>query len=103
MARPMPELAPVTIATLPANKFVFKQIPPGCAGLPYRQPRPIQRMQPDIKLAATLFDTLDRTTRRGRGIDRDSYGDGEQTAHDLMRATAESLALEISVDAIGNL
>jgi beta-ureidopropionase / N-carbamoyl-L-amino-acid hydrolase len=60
-------------------------------------------MQPDIKLAATLFDTLDRTTRRGRGINRDSYGDGEQAAHDLMRATAESLALETSVDAIGNL
>ncbi|HWG70633.1 MAG TPA: Zn-dependent hydrolase [Steroidobacteraceae bacterium] len=60
-------------------------------------------MQPDIKLAATLFDTLDRTTRRGRGIVRDSYGDGEQTAHDLMRSTAESLGLETAVDAIGNL
>jgi beta-ureidopropionase / N-carbamoyl-L-amino-acid hydrolase len=60
-------------------------------------------MQPDIKLAATLFDTLDRTTRRGRGIDRDSYGEGEQTAHNLMRITAESLGLETTVDAIGNL
>jgi beta-ureidopropionase / N-carbamoyl-L-amino-acid hydrolase len=60
-------------------------------------------MQPDIKLAATLFDTLDRTTRRGRGIDRDSYGDGEQIAHDLMRSTAESLGLEVAVDPIGNL
>jgi len=60
-------------------------------------------MQPDIKLAATLFDTLDRTTRRGRGIDRDSYGDGEQIAHDLMRSTATSLGLEIAVDPIGNL
>jgi N-carbamoyl-L-amino-acid hydrolase len=60
-------------------------------------------MQPDIKLAATLFDTLDRTTRRGRGIDRDSYGDGEQIAHDLMRATATSLGLDVAVDPIGNL
>jgi beta-ureidopropionase / N-carbamoyl-L-amino-acid hydrolase len=60
-------------------------------------------MQPDIKLAARLFDTLDRTTRRGRGIDRDSYGDGEQAGHDLMRATAQSLALETAVDPIGNL
>ena len=60
-------------------------------------------MQLDIKLAATLFDTLDRTTRRGRGIVRDSYGDGEQAAHDLMRITAESLGLETAVDAIGNL
>jgi N-carbamoyl-L-amino-acid hydrolase len=60
-------------------------------------------MRPDIKLAAALFDTLDRTTRRGRGIDRDSYGDGEQIAHDLMRTTAASLTLETSVDPIGNL
>src|SRR5882762_2792407 len=60
-------------------------------------------MQPDIKLAARLFDTLDRTTRRGRGIDRDSYGDGEQAGHDLARAAAESLALEITIDPIGNL
>ncbi len=60
-------------------------------------------MQPDIKLAAGLFDTLDRTTRRGRGIDRDSYGDGEQAAHNLMRSTAETLGLETAVDAIGNL
>jgi N-carbamoyl-L-amino-acid hydrolase len=60
-------------------------------------------MQPDIKLAARLFDTLDRTTRRGRGIDRDSYGDGEQAAHDLARATADGLALETTIDPIGNL
>ncbi len=60
-------------------------------------------MQPDIKLAAALFDTLDRATRRGRGIDRDSYGNGEQAAHDIMRAAAQALGLEVSVDAIGNL
>ena len=60
-------------------------------------------MQPDIKLAATLFDTLDRATRQGRGIVRDSYGDGEQAAHDILRSAAQALGLEISVDAIGNL
>ncbi len=60
-------------------------------------------MHPDIKLAAMLFDTLDRATRRGRGIVRDSYGDGEQAAHDIMRSAAQSLGLEVSVDAIGNL
>ena len=60
-------------------------------------------MQPDIKLAATLFDTLDRATRQGRGIVRDSYGDGEQAAHDIVRSAAQALGLEISVDAIGNL
>jgi beta-ureidopropionase / N-carbamoyl-L-amino-acid hydrolase len=60
-------------------------------------------MQPDIKLAATLFDTLDRATRRGRGIVRESFGDGEQAAHDIMRSAAQALGLEVSVDAIGNL
>src|SRR5450432_815451 len=60
-------------------------------------------MQLDIKLAATLFDTLDSATRRGRGIVRDSYGDGEQAAHDIMRSAAQALGLEVSVDAIGNL
>ncbi len=60
-------------------------------------------MHPDIKLAETLFDTLDRATRHGRGIVRDSYGDGEQAAHDIMRSAAQSLGLEVSVDAIGNL
>ena len=60
-------------------------------------------MQPDIKLAAALFDSLDRATRRGRGIVRDSYGDGEQAAHDIMRSAALSLGLEVTVDAIGNL
>jgi beta-ureidopropionase / N-carbamoyl-L-amino-acid hydrolase len=60
-------------------------------------------MRPDINLAATLFDSLDRATRRGRGIVRDSYGDGEQAAHDIMRQAAQSLGFEVSVDAIGNL
>jgi N-carbamoyl-L-amino-acid hydrolase len=60
-------------------------------------------MQPDIKLAATLFDTLDHATRRGRGIVRDSYGDGEQAAHDIVHAAAKTIGLEVEVDAIGNL
>lgn len=59
--------------------------------------------QPDIDLAASLFDALGRATRRGRGIVRDSYGAGEQAAHDLVRAAATALGLEVSVDAIGNL
>jgi beta-ureidopropionase / N-carbamoyl-L-amino-acid hydrolase len=60
-------------------------------------------IQPDLDLAASLFDSLARATRRGRGIVRDSYGPGEQAAHDLVRAAAESIGLEISIDAIGNL
>jgi beta-ureidopropionase / N-carbamoyl-L-amino-acid hydrolase len=34
---------------------------------------------------------------------RDSYGAGEQAAHDIMRSAAARIGLEVSVDAIGNL
>jgi len=60
-------------------------------------------IQPDIDLAASLFEALGRTTRRGRGIVRDSYGEGEQAAHDIMRSAAATIGLEVSIDAIGNL
>jgi N-carbamoyl-L-amino-acid hydrolase len=60
-------------------------------------------VQPDLELAASLFDSLSRATRRGRGIVRDSYGAGEQAAHDIARSAAETIGLEVSVDAIGNL
>jgi beta-ureidopropionase / N-carbamoyl-L-amino-acid hydrolase len=59
--------------------------------------------QPDLELAASLFDALSRATRRGRGIVRDSYGAGEQAAHDIVRSTANAMGLETSVDTIGNL
>lgn len=59
--------------------------------------------QPDLDLAASLFDELGRATRRGRGIVRDSYGAGEQAAHDILRSAAGTMGLEVSVDAIGNL
>src|ERR1700757_1708915 len=60
-------------------------------------------IQPDLDLAASLFAALSSATRRGRGIVRDSYGAGEQAAHDIVRATASTMGLMISVDAIGNL
>ena len=60
-------------------------------------------IQPDLDLAASLFEGLSRATRRGRGIVRDSYGDGEQAAHDLVRSGAEAAGLEVTIDAIGNL
>ena len=60
-------------------------------------------IQPDLELAASLFDALSRATRRGRGIVRDSYGEGEQAAHDLMRSAASTMGLEIAIDALGNL
>jgi N-carbamoyl-L-amino-acid hydrolase len=59
--------------------------------------------QPDLALAASLFDALSGATRRGQGIVRDSYGAGEQAAHDIARATAGTLGLEVSLDALGNL
>lgn len=62
-----------------------------------------QTAEPDIELAERLFADLGRQTRKGRGIERDSYGSGEQAAHDLMRQCAERLDLEVMVDAIGNL
>jgi N-carbamoyl-L-amino-acid hydrolase len=63
---------------------------------------PVQ-LQPDLKLAAALFDSLGRATRRGSGIVRDSYGAGEQAAHDIVRAAAATLDLEVSIDSLGNL
>src|SRR6516162_8742830 len=60
-------------------------------------------IQPDLELAASLFDALSHATRRGRGIVRDSYGEGEQAAHDILRSAAATIGLQISVDAIGNL
>jgi beta-ureidopropionase / N-carbamoyl-L-amino-acid hydrolase len=59
--------------------------------------------QLDLDLADELFEQLATATRRGRGIVRDSYGAGEQAAHDIMRAAAERAGLEVSIDAIGNL
>jgi len=59
--------------------------------------------QVDLNLAGSLFAQLDQASRRGRGIVRDSYGDGEQAAHDIVRAAAERIGLGISIDAIGNL
>jgi N-carbamoyl-L-amino-acid hydrolase len=58
---------------------------------------------PNIELATVLFDRLDRATRVGRGIVRDSYGDGEQAAHDIIGAAAMELGLDCATDAIGNL
>ena len=60
-------------------------------------------VQPDLDLAVSLFDGLNRATRTGRGIVRDSYGPGEQAAHDIVRSAADAIGLESSVDAIGNL
>src|SRR6516164_6483187 len=93
IARPMPELAPVTTAIFPTSRLDI-----GLDHIPMTA-----AIQPDLELAASLFDGLSRATRRGRGIVRDSYGEGEQAAHDLVRSAATAIGLEVEVDAIGNL
>lgn len=63
----------------------------------------VSLVRPDLDLAESLFDRLSRATRHGLGIVRDSYGSGEQVAHDIVRSAAETIGLGISVDPIGNL
>ena len=58
---------------------------------------------PDLALAKRLFDELDSKTRKGKGIVRDSYGPGEQAAHDIIRRAGEFLDLEVHFDAAQNL
>jgi N-carbamoyl-L-amino-acid hydrolase len=60
-------------------------------------------IKPDLDLGAALFERLSRATRVGPGIVRDSYGAGEQAAHDLVRSAARQLDLETATDALGNL
>ena len=59
-------------------------------------------LTPDLALAGRLFDELAAKTRRGKGIVRDSYGAGEQLAHEMMRDVARTFDLEVRVDAAGN-
>ncbi|HEX2825954.1 MAG TPA: hydantoinase/carbamoylase family amidase [Burkholderiales bacterium] len=56
-----------------------------------------------MPLAVELFDTLRKETADGAGVSRESYGAGEQLAHDLLTKTARALDLETRVDFAGNL
>ena len=60
-------------------------------------------LTPDVELATRLFDALRKTSFDGVGVTRDSYGPGEQRAHDLVRAEAAALDLEIAIDPAGNM
>ena len=60
-------------------------------------------IEPDLALAAGMFDDLHVLGFDGVGITRDTYGAGEQRAHDLMKDHARMLGLEITVDAGLNL
>lgn len=59
--------------------------------------------EPDIALAERLLDALREGTGGPDGICRDSYGAGEQFAHDLVAAEAARLGLETTRDAALNL
>jgi N-carbamoyl-L-amino-acid hydrolase len=56
-----------------------------------------------MPLAEKLFADLRTHTGASEGVSRESYGEGEQYAHDLLKNLAESLQLEISIDFAGNL
>lgn len=59
----------------------------------------------EMAVADKLFRTLQERTGNssGKGVERDSYGKGEQIAHDLCADAARGLDLEISTDLAGNL
>lgn len=60
-------------------------------------------LTPDIDLAARLFLALREASFDGIGVTRDAYGPGEQLAHDIVRAEAHALGLEVQVDPAGNM
>jgi N-carbamoyl-L-amino-acid hydrolase len=62
-----------------------------------------RNLMPDIALAERLFQGLRAASFDGVGCTREAYGPGEQAAHDLVRAEAEALGLEVAVDAAGSL
>jgi N-carbamoyl-L-amino-acid hydrolase len=63
--------------------------------------------EPDLQLARQLFEQLRRDSDAlnggAHGITRDTYGAGEQRAHQLMAQTARRLGLEVRTDAALNL
>lgn len=63
----------------------------------------LPNLTPDMAIAERLFATLRENSRDGEGVTRDAYGPGERLAHALVRAEAEALGLEISVDVAGNM
>ncbi len=58
---------------------------------------------PEIQQAEYLFTCLRDNTSDPPGITRDSYGSGENYAHQLMASFAHDLDLQVKTDAAGNL
>jgi N-carbamoyl-L-amino-acid hydrolase len=63
----------------------------------------IPNLTPDVALAERLFDELRAATHDGVGITRVAYGEGERTAHAIVRVAAEAAGLETRADPVGNL
>lgn len=63
----------------------------------------LPNLTPDVALAERLFDALREASFDGVGVTREAYGPGEARAHAIVRAAAEELGLECSVDPVGNL
>ncbi len=60
-------------------------------------------IEPDSALAHGLFDAMAAASFDGIGMTRDTYGAGEQRAHDLVAGHAGMLGLEVRIDAALNL
>ena len=63
----------------------------------------LPNLTPDIDLAERLFAALRERTFDGVGVTREAYGRGERIGHELVRAEAEALGLEVRVDVAGNM
>jgi N-carbamoyl-L-amino-acid hydrolase len=57
----------------------------------------------DIEFAGALLDAWREASRDEPGVTRDAYGQGEETAHAIVRKEAEQMGLTISRDGAGNL
>jgi N-carbamoyl-L-amino-acid hydrolase len=63
----------------------------------------LPNLTPDIALAAELFAGLRAGSTDGEGVTREAYGPGERMAHALVRAAADRIGLDSTVDVAGNL
>lgn len=63
----------------------------------------LPNLTPDMDLAAELVAGLRAGSADGEGVTREAYGPGERMAHALVRAAAERIGLESTVDVAGNL
>lgn len=55
------------------------------------------------QFAAAILSELEENSRTAPGVTRDSFGPGEQRAHETLRRVGRELDLEERIDAMGNL